>query len=78
LAKELHVRPARINDLVLEKRGVTAEMALRLGAYFGTGPEFWMNLQQNFELEEAQRTAGTNLRKIRPRDDVKVSSAARA
>ena len=78
LAKELHVTQPRVNDLVLEKRGVTADMALRLGTYFGTGPEFWMNLQQSFELEEAQRTAGTSVRKVRPRADVKAGHAARA
>ena len=78
LAKELHVTQPRVNDLVLEKRGVTADMALRLGTYFGTGPEFWMNLQQTFELEAALRTAGTSVRKIRPREDAKAGHAARA
>ena len=77
LAKELHVTQPRVNDLVLEKRGVTADMALRLGTYFGTGPEFWMNLQQTFELEVAQRTAGTSVRKIRPREDAKSVHSAR-
>ena len=77
LAKELHVTQPRVNDLVLEKRGVTADMALRLGTYFGTGPEFWMNLQQTFELEEAQRAAGASVRKIRPREDAKAVHAAR-
>jgi len=40
-------------------------------------PEFWMNLQQSFELGEAKRVAGTSVRKIRPREDVKVGHAAR-
>lgn len=78
LAKELHVTQPRVNDLVLEKRGVTADMALRLGAYFGTGPEFWMNLQQAYELEEAQRSAGASFRKIRPRPEARATQAARA
>lgn len=77
LAKELHVTQPRVNDLVLEKRGVTADMALRLGTYFGTGPEFWMNLQQTFELEAAQRAAGPSVRKIRPREDAKAGQVAR-
>lgn len=77
LAKELHVTQPRVNDLVLEKRGVTADMALRLGTYFATGPEFWMNLQQAFELEEAQRAAGTSVSKIRPRDSQKAGQALR-
>jgi addiction module HigA family antidote len=67
LAKELHVTQPRVNDVVLEKRGITADMALRLGTYFGNGPEFWMNLQQAYELEEAQRAAGASVRRIRPR-----------
>jgi len=78
LAKELHVTQPRVNDLVLERRGVSADMALRLGTYFKTGPEFWMNLQQSFELEAAQRAAGASMKKIRPRDDVKPGTAARA
>jgi addiction module HigA family antidote len=74
LAKELHVTQPRVNDIVLEKRGITADMALRLGTYFGTGPEFWMNLQQTFALEEAQRTAGASVLKVRPREDAKTLS----
>ena len=72
LAKDLHVTQPRVNDIVLEKRGVTADMALRLGTYFGTGPEFWMNLQQTFALEEAQRAAGASVLKVRPREDAKT------
>lgn len=63
LAKELHVTQPRVNDVVLEKRGITADMALRLGTYFATGPEFWMNLQQSYELEAARRR-----RRQRPAD----------
>jgi len=66
LAKELHVTQPRVNDVVLEKRGITADLALRLGAYFGNGPEFWMNLQQAFEIEAAQRGARHDVKKIRP------------
>lgn len=77
LAKELHVTQPRVNDLVLEKRGITADMALRLGAYFGTGPEFWMNLQQRYELEEAQRAAGASVRRIRPRQNAAAAQTAR-
>lgn len=77
LAKELHVTQPRVNDLVLEKRGITADMALRLGAYFGTSPEFWMNLQQSYALEEARRTAGASVRRIRPRSEARAAQAAR-
>jgi addiction module HigA family antidote len=77
LAKELHVTQPRVNDLVLEKRGITADMALRLGTYFGSGPEFWMNLQQRYELEETRRAAGASVPRIRPRQEAKAAQAAR-
>lgn len=77
LAKELHVTQPRVNDLVLEKRGITADMALRLGTYFGTSPEFWMNLQQSYELEEAQRAAGASVRRIQPRQNAAAGQTAR-
>lgn len=50
LARELHVPRTRIERLAREEVPVTADTALRLGRYFGTGPEFWMNLQTTFDL----------------------------
>ena len=50
LAVELLVPATRINDIVRGKRAITADTALRLGRYFGTTPQFWMNLQANYEL----------------------------
>lgn len=50
LAKALHVPRTRIERLAREEVPVTADTALRLGRYFGTGPEFWMNLQTAFDL----------------------------
>lgn len=50
LAMEIHVPAPRINAIVLGKRSMTADTALRLGQYFKTGPEFWMNLQSNYEI----------------------------
>ena len=58
LAAHLGVTPTRINEIVREKRGITADTALRLAACFATTPEFWMDLQKKFELEVAQRTVG--------------------
>ncbi|HLO88565.1 MAG TPA: HigA family addiction module antitoxin [Nostocaceae cyanobacterium] len=50
------------------KRRITADTALRLGRYFGTGPEFWMNLQQNYELKLAQQTKSKEIQEtITPR-----------
>jgi addiction module HigA family antidote len=50
LALELHVPVTRISQLVNERRGVTADTALRLARHFGTGADFWMNLQKDYEL----------------------------
>ena len=51
LSKALHVTPARINDIVNEKRGVSPETALRLARYFGGDPVSWMNLQTAYDLK---------------------------
>jgi len=51
LANAIKVPPRRINELVLGKRGITADTALRLAFYFGNSPEFWMGLQMDYELD---------------------------
>lgn len=53
LALALRVPATRINDVVNERRAITADTALRLARYFGTTPEFWMNLQAAFDLRSA-------------------------
>ncbi len=68
LAKEIGVTPARINEIVRGRRGVTAETALRLARYFNTDARSWMNLQDRYELEIAERDKSDALRAIRPRD----------
>lgn len=67
LAKELHVSLRRVNEIALRRRGVSADMALRLGRFFGTTAEFWLNLQSGYEKELAL-LGGTDeeLRKITP------------
>ena len=50
LARSLHVPPRRINEIVLEKRGITADTALRLARYFGTTAELWTGLQADYDL----------------------------
>jgi addiction module HigA family antidote len=63
LAQELGVPAPRINDIVLERRGITADTALRLAKFFGTTPKFWMNLQVSYELraaEDAQKNTAVN------------------
>ncbi len=51
LAKDISVPPRRINEIVLGKRAVSADTALRLAKYFGMSPQFWMNAQSHYDLE---------------------------
>lgn len=67
LARAIGVTPARVNDIANEKRGITADTALRLGRYFGTTADVWINLQKRFELETARRDLGSSLARIQPR-----------
>jgi antitoxin HigA-1 len=53
LAKALHTDAPRVNDIVRERRGVSADMALRLARFFGTSPELWFNLQKSYDLSMA-------------------------
>lgn len=56
LARDLGVPPRRINEIVLGKRRITADTALRLARHFGMSPEFWLGLQMDYDLEtEADR-----------------------
>ena len=54
LARALNVPPRRINEIVLEKRGITADTALRLARYFGTSAEMWAGLQADYDLRLAR------------------------
>ncbi len=63
LAKEISVPPRRINEIVLGKRGITADTALRLSRYFGLSERFWMNLQARFDLETEKDSLGDRLEK---------------
>jgi len=58
LARALRVPSGRIVDILNAKRSVTAETALRLGRYFGNAPQFWMNLQSQYDLAVAMREVG--------------------
>ncbi|MBV9522309.1 MAG: HigA family addiction module antidote protein [Alphaproteobacteria bacterium] len=61
LALKLRVPANRIAEIVAGKRGITAETALRLGRYFGTGPAFWVNLQARYSLALAERDLGARI-----------------
>ncbi|MDE2793569.1 MAG: HigA family addiction module antitoxin [Gemmatimonadota bacterium] len=68
LARAIGVTPARINEIVRCRRGITAETALRLARYYGTDAQSWMNLQDRYELALAERRVGDALAAIQPRD----------
>jgi antitoxin HigA-1 len=70
LALELHVPVTRIGEIVNERRGISADTALRLARYFGTSPEFWINVQKSHELSLAKMQAFNTIQKqVRPRSD---------
>jgi addiction module HigA family antidote len=64
LARATDVPPRRINEIVLGKRGISADTALRLAAAFGTSERFWLGLQADYDLEEARRTLGSAVARI--------------
>jgi len=61
LARILHVPTNRITEIINGERAITADMALRLGQWFGTGAELWMNLQKNYELRLAEEKMGEEI-----------------
>jgi addiction module HigA family antidote len=68
LALELHVPVTRVSEIVNERRGITADTALRLAQYFGTSADFWMNLQKDYELTLTRRKSLKTIeRQVRPR-----------
>jgi antitoxin HigA-1 len=68
LAQVIKVPRSRVNDIVLGRRGITTDTALRLARYFGTSPEFWVNLQAHYDLEIASRTLHRKIeREVSPR-----------
>ena len=69
LARDLRVPVTRMSEIVNGRRSVTADTALRLARYFGTTPQFWMNLQAAYDLDVATRAlAGRIKRDVRPRE----------
>ena len=67
LAQAIKVSRPRLNDIVLGRRGITTDTALRLGRYFGMTPEFWINLQTRYDLDVAERTTRRQIeREVEP------------
>ena len=66
LARALNVTPARINEIVRERRGISADTALRLARFFNTDVQSWLNLQANYDIQCAEDAAGRAIAKIKP------------
>ncbi len=64
LARLLDIPTPRINDIVLEKRGISADTALRLAHYFGTTTKFWMNLQDSYEIRKISQKTRKHIEKL--------------
>lgn len=63
LSLELGIPPDRISKILNAKRGISADTALRLGRYFATGPEFWMNLQTTYDLDMVENRLGEEIKR---------------
>jgi addiction module HigA family antidote len=67
LARDIRVPAMRINHIVHEKRPITAELALRLGRYFGQSPRYWLNIQSRYDMDVAEDALGEQVvREVRP------------
>lgn len=70
LARHLEVPANRISQIIAGKRNISADTALRLGRYFGTTPDFWMNLQKTYELDLARTEVGDQIERLPQRERV--------
>lgn len=64
LAKETQIPQTRVSEIIKGRRRITVDTALRLSKYFGTSPQFWLNLQDEYDLEEQQKAIGDELKRI--------------
>lgn len=64
LARAIGVPPRRINEIILGKRAITADTALRLAKAFGTSEAFWLGLQSDYDLEETRKVIGKDLAQV--------------
>ena len=64
LSRQIEVPPNRVSQIIAGKRGVTGDTALRLGHWFGMEPQFWLNLQAQWELVQAEKEAGEAVRRL--------------
>jgi len=73
LSKGANIDQTRISEIIRGKRSVTADTALRLARFFGNSPEFWLNLQGHYDLEQKKREMEKDLKKIRPYSPIERS-----
>jgi addiction module HigA family antidote len=79
VAKDIHVSPRRINEIVHGARAVSADTALRLGRYFSVAPQFWLNLQSRYDLEvEGEKLKFRLEKEVRPLPPAGTAVKARA
>ena len=69
-ARQIEVPPNRVSQIICGKRAITGDTALRLGHWFGTDPQFWLNLQSQFDLAQADKTTGEIIRHLPTRATV--------
>jgi len=75
LAKETTLSQTRIGQIIRGKRSISAETALKLGKFFGISPEFWLNLQILYDLEEARREFSRDIKSIHTAKELGLASA---
>jgi antitoxin HigA-1 len=68
LARQIEVPANRVSQIIRGQRGITGDTALRLGHWFKTGPQFWLNLQSSYDLRRAEEEAGKAIAKLPTRD----------
>ena len=71
LAKETKIPQTRISEIIKKRRRITADTALRLSKFFGNSPEFWLGLQNDFDLEEEKKSISKELKKIHSFEEIK-------
>ena len=76
LARHLHIFPSKINEVCCRRRGISAEMAFRLGRAFGQSPQFWMNAQANWELSQVEKGKYLRVKKLKIRTRIEGAEAA--
>jgi antitoxin HigA-1 len=77
LARLIEVPANRVSQIIAGKRNITADTALRLGRYFGTSPDLWMNLQKTYELDLARAEIGPALERLPQRPSVEPGTSSR-